>query len=56
MATGRVNKTNVDALTVAHGEAFLWDNDLHGFGIKSIASTAAFWIHWFGAVRRASFR
>ena len=40
MATGRVNKTNVDALIVAHGETFLWDHDLRGFGVKASASGA----------------
>ena len=40
MATGRINKTAVDALFVAHGETFLWDNDLHGFGLKATAAGA----------------
>jgi integrase len=40
MATGRVNKSSVDRLTVALGETFLWDDDLHGFGVKAMASGA----------------
>ena len=40
MATGRVNKTNVDALIIAQGETFLWDDDLRGFGVKASASGA----------------
>jgi hypothetical protein len=38
MPTGRINKTSVDALAPATGERFLWDEDLHGFGVKAKAS------------------
>jgi len=40
MPTKRVNKTNVDALVLAQGETFLWDDDLHGFGVKATAAGA----------------
>ena len=40
MPTGRINKTNVDALFATSGQAFLWDEDLRGFGVKASASGA----------------
>jgi hypothetical protein len=40
MPTGRINKTNVDALFAKSGHAFLWDEDLSGFGVRASASGA----------------
>ena len=38
MPTG--HKTNVDALFATSGQAFLWDEDLRGFGVKASATGA----------------
>jgi integrase len=34
MATGRITKRSVDALTPRTGDTFLWDDELRGFGVK----------------------
>lgn len=34
MATGKITKRHVDDLTPGDREAFLWDSDLRGFGVK----------------------
>ncbi len=34
MTTGKINKRSVEALPVGLKDAFLWDDDLRGFGIK----------------------
>lgn len=34
MATGQINKRAVDALATGKGDAFLWDTELKGFGVK----------------------
>ena len=38
MPTGRINKASVDALKATAGEAFLWDEDVRGFGVKATPS------------------
>ena len=35
MATGRISKRSVDALTPGERDQFLWDTDLAGFGVKA---------------------
>ena len=40
MPTRRINKTSVDALWTGEAQAFLWDEDLRGFGVKATASGA----------------
>lgn len=34
MAKGRINKTNVDAVSPGAADAFLWDDKISGFGLK----------------------
>ncbi|PTQ11434.1 integrase [Sphingomonas oleivorans] len=44
MATGKVIKRTVDALRAAGVEGFLWDEDLKGFGVRTLASGAATYV------------
>jgi hypothetical protein len=44
MATGKVTKRSVDALLDASIAGFLWDDDLKGFGVRILSSSAASYI------------
>lgn len=44
MATGKVIKRTVDALRAAGIEGFLWDEDLKGFGVRTLASGSATYV------------
>ncbi|QSR17014.1 hypothetical protein CA833_07410 [Novosphingobium sp. KA1] len=44
MATGKVTKRSVDALQEASIAGFLWDDDLKGFGVRILSSSAASYI------------
>ena len=46
MATGRVNKRAVDAMpSPATGTAFLWDDELRGFGVKATKAGARSYVY-----------
>ncbi|KEZ19405.1 Phage integrase [Sphingobium yanoikuyae] len=44
MATGKVIKRTVDALRAAGIDGFLWDEDLKGFGVRTLTSGAATYV------------
>ncbi|MGD9471684.1 MAG: tyrosine-type recombinase/integrase [Novosphingobium sp.] len=44
MATGKITKRTLDALCSARVEGFLWDDDLKGFGVRTLASGAATYV------------
>ncbi len=44
MATGKITKRTVDALASAAISGFLWDEDLKGFGVKSLSSGSSVYV------------
>src|SRR5262245_36013357 len=44
MATGKIIKRTVDALLAASVDGFLWDEDLKGFGVRTLSSGGATYV------------
>jgi len=53
MTTGSISKRSVDALKPSNKDQFLWDDDLHGFGVKVTPAGKKTYIYQYRTAGRA---